>query len=244
MEKTEPASENSAVDESSVTPSLVDAALADAVLTEDLALSLLKNTDLPATDLEQVSKNASVMKSRKVRIGLAAHPHTPRRIALRVIRELYTGDLLRFSLLPAAAADLKRVADELLVSRIASITLGQRISLARRSSTMVAGVLLLDKEPQVWKPALENPRLTEAAIVKVLQRSASSAAFVQAVCSHPKWSLRHEIRIALLRNAHTPMTRALEFARRLPPPILRDVLHASQLPDKVKEYLRKELQKR
>jgi hypothetical protein len=217
---------------------------AESALTEDLALSVLRNPDPPATDLEQIFKNTGVMKSRKVRIALAAHPRTPRRIALRIIRELYTGDLLRFSLLPAAAADLKRVADELLVARVASITLGERISLARRSSTMVAGALLLDKELRVWKAALENPRLTEAAIVKALQRATSSAAFVEAVCRHPKWSLRHEIRIALLRNASTPMARALEFARHLPPPILRDVLHASHLPERVKEYLRKELQKR
>ncbi len=214
------------------------------VLTEDLALSLLKNADLPVADIEQISAHAGAMKSRKVRIALAAHVHTPRRIALRIVRELYTGDLLRFSLQPSVTADLKRVADELLVARVASITLGERIALARRSSTMVAGALLLDKEAQVWKTALENPRLTEAAIVKALQRATSSATLVQAVCRHPKWSLRHEIRIALLRNAHTPMARALDFARPVPPPILRDVLHASHLPEKVKEYLRKELQKR
>jgi hypothetical protein len=213
-------------------------------ITEDVALSLLKNAELPVANLEQIAANAGAMKSRKVRIALAAHPHTPRRIALRVIRELYTGDLLRFSLLPAAPADLKHVADELLVARVASITLGERISLARRSSTMVAGALLLDKEAHVWKPALENPRLTEAAIVKALQRATSSTAFVEAVCRHGKWSLRHEIRIALLRNAHTPMARALEFARHLQPPILRDVLHASKLPEKVKDYLRKELKAR
>ena len=217
---------------------------AESAFTEDLALSVLKNRDLAATDLEQIFKNDGAMKSRKVRIALAAHPRTPRRIALRIIRELYTGDLLRFTLLPAAAADLKRVAEELLVARVASITLGERISLARRSSTMVTGALLLDKEPQVWKTALENPRLTEVAVARSLHRANSSAALVEAVCRHPKWSLRHEIRIALLRNAHTPMARALEFARHLPPPILRDVLHASHLPEKVKEYLRKELQKR
>ena len=64
------------------------------------------------------------MKSRKVRLALAAHPRTPRRIALRLIRELYTFDLMQFSLIPAVAADLKRVADELLVARLASITSG------------------------------------------------------------------------------------------------------------------------
>lgn len=216
----------------------------ESALTEDLALALLKNRDLPTETTEQISKNAGVMKSRKVRRTLAAHPRTPRRIALRVVRELYTFDLMQFSLMPTAPADLKRTAAELLVTRLASITLGERISLARRSSALVAGALLLDKEIPVWQTALENPRLTEAAIVKALQRPNATAAFVGAVCHHAKWSLRPEIRVALLRNQHTPLARAVEFARRLPPPILRDVLHASRLPEKIKAYLRRDIDSR
>ena len=215
----------------------------EAALTGDLALALLENRDLAPEAVEEITKNPALMKSRKVRLAVAAHPRTPRRIALRLIRELYTFDLMRLSLTPAVAADLKRLADELLVSRLASITLGERISLARRSSSLVAAGLLLDKEPRVWQTALENPRLTEAAVVKALQRPNATAAFVDAVCHHPKWSLRHEIRMALLRNAHTPLARAIEFARRLPPPVLRDILHASRLPEKIKEYLRKDLQR-
>jgi hypothetical protein len=146
--------------------------------------------------------------------------------------------------MPAVAADLKRLADELLVSRLASITLGERISFARRSSGLVAAALLTDKEIRVWQAALENPRITEASIVRALQRPNATAAFVESICHHPKWSLRPEIRMALLRNAHTPLARAIEFAGRIPPPLLRDILHASRLPEKTKEYLRKELKTR
>jgi hypothetical protein len=219
-----------------------EAFIAGAVLTEDLALALLKNRDLHARDVERVTSDAALLKSRKVRLALAAHPRTPRRIALRLIRELFTFDLVQFSLMPVAAADLKRVADELLVARLASITLGERISLARRSSALVAAALLLDKESQVWKAALENPRMTEAVIVKALQKTNAPPALVQAICRHEKWSVRAEIRVALLRNRHTPLARALEYARRLPAPQLRDVLHSSRLPEKIKEHLRKELQ--
>ncbi len=212
---------------------------ANPTLTEDASLALLENRDLPTKQIEQISKSAALMKSRKVRLALASHPHTPRRVALRLIRELYTFDLVQFARMPAAAADLKRVADELLISRLTSITLGERISLTRRSSATVAAALLLDKEPSVWQPALENPRITEAAVVKALQRPGATMAFVEAVCHHPKWSLRREVRIALLRNPHTALARAIEFARRLPPPLLRDVLHVSRLPEKIKEYLRR-----
>jgi hypothetical protein len=212
----------------------------DTGLSEDLALAQLKDPELSSDAVEQISRNASAMKSRKVRMAMASHLRTPRRIALRIVRELYTFELMQFALRPGAAADLKRIADELLLSRLPSITLGERISLARRSSTLVAAGLLLDKEPQVWQLALENARLTEAAIVKALQRPTGTRAFVEAVSYHAKWSVRHEVQVALLRNAHTSLAKALEFARRIPPRLLRDILHASRLPERIKSQLRKE----
>jgi len=184
------------------------------------------------------------MKSRKVCVALAAHPRTPRHLALRLIRQLYTFDLMRFTLQPAVAADLKRMADEQLVARLASVTLGERLTLARRGSQGVAAALLLDKESRVSHAALENSRLTEAAVSNAVLRPNATSAFVEAVCHHPKWSVRREIRAALLRSQHTPLARALEFARALPPPLLRDILHTSRLPEKIKTYLRNHLKER
>src|SRR3954467_15808293 len=129
---------------------------------------------------------------------------------------------MQFALSPGPAADLKRIADGLLLSRISSITLGGRVCVARRSSTMVAGALLLDKEPRVWQLYLKNARLTEAAVVKALQRSTATPAFVAAVSHNTKWSVRHEVQVALLRNAHTPAAKAVEFAGRIPVRQLRD----------------------
>jgi len=215
-----------------------------AVLNEDLALALLKRRDLPPETLEQLSQNPAAMSSRKVCFALAAHPRTQRHLALRLLRRFYTFDLMHFALRPVAAADLKRMADQQLVARIASIPLGERLTLARRGSQTVAAALLLDKEWRVSHTALENARLTEAAVIKVLMRPNAAAVFVEAVCHHSKWSLRREIRLALLRNPHTPLACALEFARALPPPLLRDILHTSRLPERVKVYLRKDLEAR
>lgn len=210
-------------------------------LTPDLTLAHLADPNLSVESIEQISRNPAAMNSRKVRFAVAAHSRTPRRIALKLIRELYTFDLLRFSLLPFATADLKRMADDLLVARLSSVSLGERISLARRASGKVAAALVLDRESRVWQIALENPRLTEAAIVTALLRPGTFPAFVKAVCHHPKWSVRPEIRLALLRNEYTPLARALEFAHRLTAAKLRDVLYASRLPEKIKNYLRKDL---
>jgi hypothetical protein len=241
--ETENSIESSAPGESAASDAAPELQAADPTLTEDLALGIMKDRDLSSEVIEQISRNTAAMKSRKLRVALAAHPRAPRRIALRLIRELYTFDLMQFSLIPAVAADLKRVADEILVARLASITLGERTALARRSSAMVAAALLLDKESRVWQTALENPRVTEHAIVKALLRPAATPAFVKAICYHAKWSLRPEIRYALLRNEYTPLARAVEFARRLPPAHLRDILHTSHLPEKIKAYLNKDSDK-
>jgi hypothetical protein len=218
-------------------PEAVDAASRG--LSEDLALAQLKDGELTADVIEEISQNAALMKSRKVHAAVAGHSKTPRRIALRLIRELYTFELMKFAMTPTVAADLKRIADELLLARLAGITRGERISLARRSSERVAGALLLDKETPVWQAALENGRLTEAVLVRALQRTGGSPAFVEAVSRHGKWSVRLEVQIALLRNMHTPMVAAIKFAQRLAPHQLRDVLHTSRLPESVKSYLRK-----
>jgi hypothetical protein len=58
---------------------------------------------------------------------------------------------------------------------------------------------------------------------------------------HPKWSLRRDIQIALLRNDKTPLARVLAFAQALPTQALRDVLSHTRLSASVKMYLLEEL---
>ena len=213
-------------------------------LNEDLVLAPVNRRELSSETLERLSQDAAALKSRKVSVALAAHPRVPRHFALRLIRQFHTFDLMRFALLPAVAADLKRAADNQLAARLASVTLGERLTLARRGSQAVSAELLLDKECRVAQTALENARLTEVAVVKAIMRPNVRPSLVETICHHPKWSIRCEIRIALLRSPHTPLARALEFARNLSPPMLRDILHTSRLPEKIKIYLRNDLMKK
>ena len=209
-------------------------------LTEDLALSVLKRGDLPLEVLEQFSKNATFLKLRKAKLALAAHPHTPRHVSIPLIRQFYTFDLMKVALTPSVPADVKVAADDVLVSRLKSITLGERLALARRGSGRVAGALLLDGEAPVMRMALENGRLTEAFLIQAVLRPEASVPLVQAVAQHRKWSYRREIRIALLRTEHLSLARALEFSRDLPLPFLREILHSSRMPARTKEQLLRE----
>jgi hypothetical protein len=119
---------------------------ADPDLTEDFALALLKRADLHPEVLEQLAKNAKALKSRKVKIALVSHPRTPRHVSVPLARQFYTFDLVKISLSPSVPADVKVAADDLLISRLKTVTIGERLTLARRASGRVAAALLLDVE--------------------------------------------------------------------------------------------------
>jgi hypothetical protein len=170
------------------------------------------------------------MKSRKVKLALVEHSRTPRHISVPMVRHLFTFDLMRVALTPVVPADIKMVAEESLINRLERLSQGERLSLAHRASGRVAATLLIDREPRVIHAALENSRLTESGVIKALMRRDAPEAFVRAVCHHSKWSQRRGIRVALLHNGKTPLSRALEFSRSLPPAVVREILHGSHLP--------------
>jgi hypothetical protein len=216
-------------------------AAANSSLTEDLAMTLLQRSDLPVECLVALSKNVSVSKYRKVRAAIVEHGHTPRHVSLPMLRLLYTFDLMEVALTPVVAADIKRAAEDALLTKLQTISAGEKLTLARRASGRIAAELLRDKETRVMQAALENPRLTEAAVAKTLLATRASAALVETVCHHLKWSFAREIRVALLRNDKTPLARALEFARSFPPKMLREILQNSRLPESTKACLLRQI---
>ncbi len=221
----------------STSPEVLRCAASHPALSEDLALTLLNQAALPAECLIALSRNGSVAKYRNVRVAIVEHGRTPRHVSLPMLRLLYTFDLMQVALTPVVAADIKRAAEEVLLSKLETISSGERLTLARRASGRIAGALLLDQEARVMQAALDNPRLTEASVAKTLAAKKTSSALVEAVCRHPKWSLAREIRMALLRNEKTPLARALEFAQSLPPKLLLEILHSSHLPENTRRYL-------
>ncbi|HEV8490973.1 MAG TPA: hypothetical protein VGR76_01830 [Candidatus Angelobacter sp.] len=225
-------------------PEILTAVAADARLTEDLALALLNRSDLPREALEAVSKNGQLARLRKVRMGIVVHPRTPRHVSVPTIRHLYTFDLMQVALLPSVPPDVKRAAEEVLISKLASISSGERVTLARRSSGRVAGALLLDKDERIMQAALANPQMTEVSIVKALKAGQSTELLAPAVARHQKWSYRNDVKAALLGNKDTPSGRLIHLAAELPINLIKDVLRSGRLTTQAKNSLLAVLEKR
>src|SRR5208282_5149582 len=260
-----PPEDETAISPAAAAPADLFHTAANPSLTEDLALSLLKRADLHAQVIEQLARNASALKSRKVKVALASHPHTPRHVSVPLARQFYTFDLMKVALAPSVPADVKVAVDDVLIARLKAVTIGERLTLARRASGRVAAALLLDAEnagaaiadsepadakaahakaskraarqARILPIALDNPRLTEALVINSVLSPAAGAALVEAVARHAKWSRRKEIRAALLRTEHLSLARALEFSREIPAAQLQEILASSRLPEKIKDQL-------
>jgi len=187
---------------------------ADPALTEDLALSLLKRADLQPQVLEHLAKNASLLKSRKVKIALASHPHTPRHVSVPLARQFYTFDLMKVALSPGAPADVKGAIDDILIARLETVTIGERLTLARRASGRVAAALLLNVENdkvvdgKIVEGKIEQGKIIESKII-LGKTPSSQARIMQTALDNPRLTEALVISTALRADASAALVHAI-----------------------------------
>jgi len=205
---------------------------------------LLERKDLPGLLLEEIAKRKTWRASYRVRRALAAHPHTPRLLAMRLLRELHLMDLVRISLLPASNGELRRLAEERVLAQLPQLPLGQRLMLAKRGTSRIAGGLVAHGPEPVVRAALDNTFLTESHLLKILAREALPAQTVAAVARHRKWPKLVNIRVALLRHPHAPAELLPAFVPDLPRHEIKELLAQARLPEVLRIHLRHELARR
>ena len=202
---------------------------------------LLERKDLSGLLLEEISKRKTWRAAYRVRLGLAAHPHTPRLIAMRLLRELHLMDLVRISLLTTSSMELRRLAEERILTQLPQLPLGQKIMLARRGSTRIAAGLVLHGPEQVARVALNNSFLTESQLLKTLAKESLPPRIVAAVAVHDKWSRFVNVRVALLRHSGISPDHVPALLPGLPRRDIEDLLALSRLQENVRAHLQEEL---
>ena len=105
--------------------------------------------------------------------------------------------------LPSLDARLEPAAPPL-PRAMAKVPLGVRRSLARRNDIGVIERLLADPDPAVIENLLNNPRITELEVVRMAARSPVREAVLTAISRHPRWGVRHRVRVTLAHNPGTP----------------------------------------
>lgn len=103
------------------------------------------------------------------------------------------------------------------------LTLGERKSLARSHRREMLLHILRDPHPDVVRIVLHNPHITERDVLVIASRRPSPSESLAAVAAHPRWSVRHPIKRALVLNPHTPVHLSVRIATTLRVADLRQI---------------------
>jgi hypothetical protein len=98
---------------------------------------------------------------------------------------------------------------------------------------------LRDPHPDVIRILLGNPHVTEDDIVRLCARRPISETVLREVAKSTRFVNRERIRLALVKNPHTPLDVALPLIAGLPSPHARAIAESPELPLPLRDAARR-----
>jgi hypothetical protein len=116
------------------------------------------------------------------------------------------------------------------------LTLGERKALARTHHRDQLQLLARDPHPEVVAIVLDNPHVTEAEILKMAAARPAAPEALARIAAHPRWSVRHAIKRALVLNPATPLADAIRIATTLRAGELEEIASDGSLPEPLRKH--------
>ena len=220
------------------------AVLKNPLLDESHLLLLLKRRDLSEELVRAVCKLPQVADSHRLKVAIVQNPNTPASIVPGLLPLLHLFELVKVCYLPGVTADQKLAAERAIIQRLPATPLGNKLTLARRGTATVVGMLLREGEPVLMEACLSNPRLKESDIYSFLNGPAATAETISAVARNPRWQARLNIKLAVLRNQKTPLVWFNVILPTLPMGEIRKLVTSRMLTGTRKNEIEKEFKRR
>lgn len=196
------------------------------VLTEEEALAVLDNLQVTPQILGRIAQTPRVTGFYSVRLKLVAHRQTPQAHAVKLVHYLYWVDLVNLSVDVQVPAPVRRAIDNQLLARVEKLTLGEKVTSARRCSTALVKIFLYDPNPRVFASLLVNQRVREDDLLALIASHRATAEQLRMIAEDMRWSSRYAIRKALVLSPDTPRSAAAAQLRHLSRRDLR-LIHAN-----------------
>jgi hypothetical protein len=191
---------------------------------EEEALAILDNRYVTPQICQQIARSQRLTAFYSVRLRLVALRQTPQAHAVKLVHYLYWFDLLRLSVDVKVPPTVRRAIDQLLLTNVNKLSVGERVTSARRCNGTLAKALMFDPELTVFEALLTNPRLREEDLVVLASSPRAAPEQLRLLSYDRKWSYRYAIRKALVLNPLTPRAAAASQLRHLRRTDLRAIL--------------------
>ena len=140
------------------------------------------------------------------------------------------------AVLPAAQLKKALAPERPLQPRGRPLTLGERKSLARTHRRDQILLLIRDPHPDVVAILLENPHVTETEILKIASTRPAVPDSLAKIASHPRWSVQHAVKRALVQNPMTPLADAIRIMTTLRTAELAEFAEDPALPEMLRRH--------
>ncbi len=195
----------------------------------------LRNSYVDGRVIEELLGDERLRKYYEVRREIAVHPRTPQSRAMGLVAGLYWRDLVRLGANTRVKPAVRRAADQRLGERIGRLSVGEKVVAAREAGGGLIPRLLQETDPQVVAAVLDNPRLTEPMLARLLASPVTPPAILRQVATDRRWGARYSTQVALCRNPATPIELAISLLPSLRKQDRRAVAADPRVPSEVRD---------
>jgi hypothetical protein len=204
-------------------------------------LLLLKQRGLTEEVFGAIHANKHLIESQAVKFALVTHPEIPPHIASALLPQLNVFELLKICLMPGIGPDHRLLAERVIIQRIPTQPLGNKVTLARRGTSAMVESLLREGVPPLVEACLDNPHLKEGSVHQFITGATATAETISMVARSGRWKGRPNIRLAILKNPRTPTIWYTLFLPGLTQSTVRELLAVPRLTSAQKALVRQAL---
>jgi hypothetical protein len=183
---------------------------------------------------ELVASSRDHLGTRSVREMLAGFPGLSNARALDLLGSLPWSSLLAVAQSPRTPPLVRRQAERKLIWQVQSMTLGEKIAMARRAHRTIFPALIRGCDEMILTALLDNPRMVENDIVVLINTGEPPVEFYGVIARHRKWGQFYGVRKALVECPRCPLPLALSILVQLPKSDHKRLARKEDLPTRVR----------
>lgn len=225
-------------------PEVISNATLNKNLTKEMAIFIAKKRSTPSEVLGFLAHDVRFKDSYKLKIAICRNPKSPQKITLSLLKFLRIFDLSDLTRMQHLPVNIRQKIEHDISQRIPAMPMGIKTALARRANGKIVMMLIEKGDNKVINTCLDSPVLTEGHLYTIINKETTKPPVIHMIAQHPKWSLRYDVRFALIRNFHTPMKYVTGFIEGMKTRDLKELYIDSKVPTSTKPFIFRELRER
>lgn len=202
-------------------------------LDELQVLDVLRSPFCTPEIAETVASTREHLGTQAIREKLAGFPGLSNAQAVNLLGSLSWSSLIAVAQNPRTPPLVRRQAERKLIYWIPTMTLGEKIAMARRAHRALFPGLIADGDHKVLTALLDNPRLVENDLVVFISTGQPPVDFIATVARHFRWGQSLGVRRAIVACPRSPLPLALSVLVQLPRSDQRRIAEGTDIPARV-----------